>query len=300
MTKRLIIALIILTAGSTVFCALQSSSERWRSESAAAREACQAETQLIAQAQIERQSLTKRAHELQQEVAATPSVKSPPDMVTLSASNLPPALREQLLEELGFKWDISKDYLIISKDTLRNVHLNPLRGTQVTEVAADVFAMTKQERTGVEAAAQRVLEQRKQWLTEHIERREPIKDEVAHYVVPIDKSLSENMKAEFERGINAALGPERAELLSDYAYTWMMHAGLNATVSTDFTVRRESGRTDSTYVWSLKNPDGSSSTQGLTPYQFPEVLRPLFPKGWADLAEREGFKLPKEFQKKRQ
>jgi len=65
-------------------------------------------------------------------------------------------------------------------------------------------------------------------------------------------------------------------------------------------VRRESGRTDSTYVWSLKSPDGSSSTQGLTPYQFPEVLRPLFPKGWADLAEREGFKLPKEFQKKRQ
>jgi hypothetical protein len=31
--------------------------------------------------------------------------------------------------------------------------------------------------------------------------------------------------------------------------------------------------------------------------QFPEVFRSLFPGGWTDLAQREGFELPKEFNK---
>jgi hypothetical protein len=34
----------------------------------------------------------------------------------------------------------------------------------------------------------------------------------------------------------------------------------------------------------------------VSPHQpFPETFRPLFPGGWVDLAQREGFELPAEF-----
>lgn len=37
----------------------------------------------------------------------------------------------------------------------------------------------------------------------------------------------------------------------------------------------------------------------VNPWQpFPEAFRPLFPGGWKELAEREGFELPKSFQPK--
>jgi hypothetical protein len=48
---------------------------------------------------------------------------------------------------------------------------------------------------------------------------------------------------------------------------------------------RENGRDGSDYL-PLKDKD------------FPKAFRPIFPNGWADVAEREGFELPKETEPK--
>ena len=39
-----------------------------------------------------------------------------------------PELREQLLAELGFDWNAMADYLVVSKDALRKVSLQAMRG----------------------------------------------------------------------------------------------------------------------------------------------------------------------------
>ena len=42
----------------------------------------------------------------------------------------------------------------------------------------------------------------------------------------------------------------------------------------------------------------SMMTCGLSPWQpLPKAFAPLFPGGWEELAQREGFELPEEFQK---
>ena len=39
-------------------------------------------------------------------------------------------------------------------------------------------------------------------------------------------------------------------------------------------------------------------TTTISPWQpFPEAFRAIFPGGWRDVAEREGFKLPQAFEK---
>src|SRR5262249_35750777 len=146
MTKRIIIALIILAAGSAMFCTLQSATQRSQDEATASRQAWLMETQALAHAQLEEQTLANQVRELKENLATTPAVKALPDVTTLRTNHLSPAQREQLLEELGFNWNTSGDFLVVSKDTLRGVSLEALRGGQVTPVAANVLALTTDER----------------------------------------------------------------------------------------------------------------------------------------------------------
>jgi hypothetical protein len=79
-----------------------------------------------------------------------------------------------------------------------------------------------------------------------------------------------------------------------------MHSlGLEGNEPTTLTVNRQSGRDDNYYLYTLKSAY-SSMTSAVNPWQpFPEAFRPLFPSGWKDLAQREGFELSKEYEKKK-
>jgi hypothetical protein len=46
----------------------------------------------------------------------------------------------------------------------------------------------------------------------------------------------------------------------------------------------------------LEFQDHSSSSGDVAPGNFPDLFRSFFPGGWRDLAQREGFALPKEFE----
>lgn len=300
--KRSLIAILILTTGTSVFCSLHSATRKSRRDAADQREVWMNETQFMAQAQFEVRTLTEHVRELKQTLSTLPPVAAESDLEKAIApkagSTLSPELREKLLAELGFQWDSSGEFLVVSKETLRNVRLEALTGGKLTEVAVGVLALTDAERAAVESAAQRATDERRRWLFEHVQRIAPEGEVVAKYVIPADENFSQTQSNDFFSSVNAALDPERTALLRDYAYGWMNSVGFQASRSTELTLRREGAGSDAVYRWELHNGDGTASAQGLTPHDFPKAFRALFPNEWLDVAAREGFELPKEFKTK--
>ena len=102
----------------------------------------------------------------------------------------------------------------------------------------------------------------------------------------------------------ATLGPERAELFRDYAQSWHFGRGTFGQQQIDFTVRRF-GDDDQQCLRgeyaSKPNPGAEDENSDfgvfdVTPSSFPDLFLGVFPGGWRELAQREGFNLPKEFQ----
>ena len=92
------------------------------------------------------------------------------------------------------------------------------------------------------------------------------------------------------------LGPERAKLVHNYAGSWVLEHGTLGESSVRFTVRRHTDGTQPP-LWQQVEYQGGGGGSGIVRSgDFPEPLRSLFPGGWRDLAQREGFALPEDFE----
>jgi hypothetical protein len=222
---------------------------------------------------------------------------------TNRAGHLTPELRDSLLEELGFNWQSSPDFIVVSKDTVRDVHMAVIEGDgKLTDIAAIVLALTPGERVQVETAMQRVQAEGKDWASSHIERSEPKDDVVAQYTLPGDPTMS--ISNNFASGVFEALGRERAELILPSAENWMISStGIGDTKPTTMTIKRYLAGNEQRLKVQIQWHDGATQSQDLwlgPPWgiDFPEVFRSIFPNGWVDLAKREGFELPEKSQEK--
>jgi hypothetical protein len=124
-------------------------------------------------------------------------------------------------------------------------------------------------------------------------------DILAKYVLTPDPQFSDSVSNAFSGVIFSTLGPQRATLLQQYSWDWMQSMGMlgegrNDNQPTSMIIRRQKD-----YLMLELRQSMSMMSCGLTPWQpMPEAFQPLFPGGWKDLAAREGFDLPKDFQKK--
>ena len=96
-------------------------------------------------------------------------------------------------------------------------------------------------------------------------------------------------------GFRAALGDERGGLLLDFATEWMTDMEMYGGEATTMTVKRYGAGDEPRLNVELHSARSTWST-GVSPFQFPEPFRPLFPNGCPDVAKREGFELPKGFE----
>ena len=125
----------------------------------------------------------------------------------------------------------------------------------------------------------------KDWALAHVERIGPKDDVLVQYSLPEDRVMSQTISNNFHTALLAALGSERAELtIYSSARDWMCESGILCTKN--IVVRRHAdGR--------LTAQEGDYSPFDLIKLSyFPRWLRSVFPNGWADVAEREGFELP--------
>ena len=288
--NKILLAFTILGAGAGGFIATRQAASQFQREAQGLREAWLAQTQLVAAAQSEQANLTERVRELKQTYAQTPGLVENAlwsALQTNRADQLSPEMRERLFEELGFNWKGSPDFIVVSKEGIRGLQMdiiNRLNG-ELFETAATVFALTSEERGQFEDAMQRAKADFKDWALAHVERIGPKDDVLVQYSLPEDRVMSQTISNNFHTALLAALGSERAELtIYSSARDWMCESGILCTKN--IVVRRHAdGR--------LTAQEGDYSPFDLIKLSyFPRWLRSVFPNGWADVAEREGFELP--------
>ena len=299
--KRLLLTITILAAGGIAFSMLRTSTARSCTESSLSRDVLLAERESLAQAQRRHTELTTRIRELKHELGAQPHAAVETALANLigtnGAAHLTPEIRERLLAELGFNWNSTADYVVVSKESLPNLSLAAVRRDRLTDTVCSVLAIKPEERAGIESVMAGLADELKTWVMSHAQRTEPQGDVVAKYSVPFDSEFSQSRSNTFASAVMSALGTERAQLMLDYASSWMLDLQMRGAGPTTLTVKHPAEGPER-LSFQVETPDGGTMYSEVSPFQqFPEVFRSLFPSGWVDLAQREGFELPKEFKK---
>lgn len=295
--NRLILALSILAAGAALVCGLRNSASQLQSEAAALRGPWLAQTQHLAQLETQRYELTLRVRDLKQSLShhARGTPESELLMGTNGSAHLPPDVRERLLAELGLGWNASGNYLVVSKDTLRQVGLQAVRDNRLRDTVCSVLAITPPERAEIEGTMNQLAAEFYAWAQSHAQRTEPSGDVLARYTLPSDLEFSQNLSNAFAASVLTGLGAERGGLMLDYAQGWMEGLGMRGTGPSMLTIKRPPAGQEE-LPFELRMPNNSRHGAAVSPHQpFPEAFLPIFPGGWAQVADVEGFELPKAF-----
>ena len=122
MTK-ILRALAILGVGTAVSLTARHSTMRLQREGSATRESWIVQTQALADAQNERARLAERIRALKQNLRQAEAAGNQNGLWSVLETNrighLAPDLPEHLLEELGFNWNSSEAFIVVSKETVR-------------------------------------------------------------------------------------------------------------------------------------------------------------------------------------
>lgn len=294
---RIFIALVISTSAIAGFGGLRHATTRLQTEAARMSRTLRIQTQRLADARITLTKTEQRTRALNRDVRARSrdarAQNANPLLALMGATKLSPAQSEQLLAELGFNWNTSPDFVIVSKSTLHQISVTGVGKKKLTDTACAVLAITDGERSAIDAAAAAAEEQYAAWAASHVQREQPGGDVLAKYSLPADTDFSAGLNQQFTNSVISTLGEERGQLLLDYSETWMRNNDLNDNQGATLTVTRQNN--DSLGV-EIKQGNGSTSSTCASPYQaFPAQFQPIFPNGWQQLAQQEGFALPKEF-----
>src|SRR5689334_14782706 len=138
--KRTLLVILILATGTTVFCALRAATANAQRELATQTSSWQIQTQQLGQLRLEKQQVFERWSDAKQSLAAQPPLSMFTQLAEKILSgaaleNLSSAESEQLLAELGFNWNTTGDYLIVSKKSLAGISFDGMKGVKLTAVA---------------------------------------------------------------------------------------------------------------------------------------------------------------------
>jgi hypothetical protein len=306
--KRILLAGLILFLGAGLFYAGHQSALRIQAEIKACNSAWQIQTQELARLRLEKQHLLECVADAKQQLAALPVASALMPLAESiladgSARNLSPEQLRLLRAELGFNWNTTGDYLIVSKRSLESIAFDGMTGSRLSPAVCAALAITSKERSVLENVTQQLGNEFSKWAKAHVLRKEPEGDVVAEYSLQIDPVFSQNLSNVFTTTLYETLGAERGDLFQLRAYSWMETLGMSrsadspyATEPTTMIIRRYNNGSDQ-LNYTLKRANSYMNTS-VSPWQtFPEAFQPVFPGGWRELAEREGFELPGSFNK---
>jgi hypothetical protein len=212
--NKILLVITFLAVGAGAFHSAHQRAIRIEQKVQSAHVSWQNHTQQLAVAQSEQAALTERIRELKQALAQSPRVTADAlwsALQTNRVDRLPPELRQRALAELGFDWRTSPDYILVSKQTVRDLQIEAIRNGELTDLAAKVFALTPEERDRVSAAFPQAKTALKDWVQARVERHEPAEEALAHFTLPGDATLSGSLSNSFARRVSKAVGPEQAE-----------------------------------------------------------------------------------------
>ena len=303
--KRLIIILSVGLSATMLFGFLRRQTAVVRTSGSAARKEAGGATNELARLQAESTELHRIvAEQRSQQPHASRQFQLDPKLTDwlLAETNaeIPVNLVRALRTALGLPWSNSSDYVLVSKATLRDLTMPSVgRNDKLSDTLCAVLAITPEERQTVESAFARARQDFVAWAKANVQRQDPTGETLACYTIPASGDLAQTLTNNLYSALNSALGPERTDLLENYAYNWLRHeAGFLGTVTNTLSVsRRISGDGTSELYYELirgtNSIYGQTSESGQLRYQsVPPTFRDIFPGGWQELAQREGFELP--------
>lgn len=297
--NKILLPLIILGAGTGGILIAWQSTAQLQHAGNASREAWSAENQVVIVAQKELTDLRTHVRELEETLAPEPRATENPLWSALQAhrtGHLPPELRERLLQEFGFIWGTFEDFIVVSKEALRETNMRALRSGKLTEEGATALALTPTERDSINTALQRAREQFNGWTLAHMEREEPQGDVVARYTLKRDRAMSLSISNDFASAVIEAVGAQRGGFVLLSAQDLMVDLRIWEQPTT-LVIRRYSVGAEQRFnaqQFFGSPPWNTPEPQDLSKYRFPKEFLAVFPNGWADIAKREGFELPEE------
>jgi hypothetical protein len=165
-----------------------------------------------------------------------------------------------------------------------------------------VLGITPEEQESVEAAFAEVFEAVGVWAKANVQREGPLEDLLVRYTLPTDPAFEQALTNKLFSSINAAVGDERGDLMRAYFQTWRLYEdGAIGDRTNIFEIHRISGQPGLGYRsgWKWEKSEAINTYPApIKPNRFPYAFFFVFPGGWQEVAQREGFELPQEFNKK--
>jgi len=303
--KRLTLILASILSAAVMFASLRRETRAaWVSASGLQQHASSA-TNELARIESERFELRRVvARQKNRRTQSLPSIQFDPKvtdwLLAGRHANIPPELISPLRVALGLPWDESSDYVLVSKTTLPKLTMSAVRhDDKLSDTLSAVLALAPEEQQQVERALATAHEEFGSWAKVHVQREEPSGETLARYTIPAAGELSQTMINSLLSDLTRVLGPERTGFLENYAYDWLREdmGFLGAVTNTLSVYSRSDGGGKPELHWEVARSSstayGQTAESGLIQYHsLPAIFRSIFPGGWREISEREGFKLP--------
>jgi len=309
--NRFSLPLIILAAGATAFCWSRQIVAGIQSDLSYRHSEVLARTAELAHADADKSALQARNRQLKLQLAGAPSGSFNPTgmRLTVPSGALSAEESEQLLAALDFSWNSSSNYIVVSKNTLSNISLRAVNDGKLTAAALGVLAIAPQEQSQLEDLMSRLQGQYDSWLSTHVRKLPPNTNKVLRYELPPDPEFFSSISNAFVSGAADILGPERGNLLLDFSTGWMHDHGMTISMPATFDVAIVSTfvadrmgnvahdyQYEATEIVNLYQVNTNFSSRLIRPKEaIPAFIQPLFPGGWAEVAQREGFALSQHY-----
>src|SRR6266850_1089988 len=301
--KKLLLAFSVFSLAAVSFGTLHQATIRSRAAATSQLNDLVAATNQVIQLQAAVESLRKEARDKQRSLNRQTSQagvrRDLLDLLENANSKQPAAAWTDLRRQLGIGWESSDEYVLVNKRVLKRIGMHaftsPPRITGAVRAALGISpAEESQIRTVIQGLRDEQLIQ--------VQRLEPEGDILAHYVIPADDATMEhNISNRFSTGIIAVLGAQRADIFVDDGWRQLRSAlPIVGPEPVTFTVKRVAADGGQQLTWQIQKGAAVSSGEVGYAHHPATWFSLMFPRGWREVAERNGFELPQDFEKRRE
>ena len=211
----------------------------------------------------------------------------------------------ELRAALGFPWNDSADYVLVSKATLRDLTLPTIgREDKLSRTLCAILVIGPEEQQQIESALAQGRNRFADWAKANLQREGPSGETLFSYTIPATPEQAQTWTNALFSVVQNAIGAERTGLLEKYTADWLrFEAGYLGAVTNTLKVFNRTGSEGKTELFyelsrSRNSTYGQTSESGrVNPNHLHPTFQNIFPGGWPELAQREGFELPKSFGK---
>lgn len=304
--KKISVALTLFLISAACLVALNQSVNQQARALQATQALWQTQTQQLAETHAQVDALAAKTRDQKQELhnlmAASPTEPAAAaDLLTNDVRHAPPESQTRWLESFGPGKNSTANYVLVSKAALAKSDVRPLKSfpnnAKLGDAVRGLLAITPDEQLAVESAFTNAYTAIAAWARENVQREGPTGDLLAQYSIPADAAFRGTLMTNLFSDINSAIGVERGDLLRKYFDSYALYEDAAIGDRTNIlAIYRSTNSPGYAYRagWRWANHSEAINTfpEPILPNRFPLAYRFVFPSGWPEVAQREGFDLP--------